>query len=122
MTFNVDVVPRGRNYATTEAVVYEGREPGAWEDEDVAAVLKEILRAIDRVVNPSADDRPVYLRGFSWIVEPSEGQALIAIEIGQGAAVAGPFAIEQARLHSMIARVVDLAKPPVPGGASSRVH
>ena len=122
MTFNVDVVPRDRNYAITETVVYEGREPRAWEDEDVAAVLKEIVRAIDRVVNPSADDRQVYLRGFSWIVEPSERQVLIAIEIGQGAAVAGPFDIEHARLHSMIARVVDLAKPPSPGGASSRVH
>jgi uncharacterized protein YbjT (DUF2867 family) len=120
MTFNVDVVPRGRNEAVTERIVYEGGSPRAWTDEDVAAVLKEILGALDRVVHPESDARPVSLRGLSWIVEPSDGQVVIAIEIGEGAAVAGPFDVEQDRLTSMIARVIAQARSASPGGA--RLH
>ena len=37
------------------------------------------------------------LRGFSWIVEPTTGGVVIAIEIPTGAAVAGPFDIPQQR-------------------------
>jgi hypothetical protein len=48
----------------------------------------------------------VILHGFSWIVEPMEGGVAIAIEIPMGAAVAGPFAIEQAALDAMITRVL----------------
>ena len=117
MTFNVDVVPRNSNDAITETVLYEGRDPVGWTDEDVAEVLKGILRAIDRVAHPSSEERPVYLRGFSWIVEPSEGQVLIAIEIGQGAAVAGPFDIDKATLDAMIARVVGAAQASTSGSA-----
>jgi hypothetical protein len=121
MTFNVDVVPRNRNYATTETVLYEGREPQGWTDEDVAEVLKAILRAIDRVAHPSSEERAVYLRGFSWIVEPAEGQVLIAIEIGQGAGVAGPFDIDKANLDAMIARVVASAHTSTSGN-TPRIH
>jgi hypothetical protein len=48
----------------------------------------------------------VALRGFSWIVEPSDGGVVIAVEIPMGAAVAGPFDIPQGRLDSMITRVL----------------
>ena len=93
MMFNVEIVPRGKEYAVTETVVYDGREPEAWSDEDVAAVLKEILRAIDRANNPAGEERPVTLRGFSWIIEPTDGHVVIAVDIPSGAAVAGPFDI-----------------------------
>ena len=121
MTFHVDVVPRGRNEATREEVHYDGRDPAHWTDEDVAAVLGEILRAIDRVANPKAPERPAYLHGFSWIVEPFESHVVIAVEIGEGAGVAGPFAIDRARLNAMIGRVIATARPSAPGGRS-RVH
>jgi len=108
MTFDVEVVLRDRNYAVTERVQHAA-EPAAWNDADVEAVLKQILLAIDRVKNPSAEDRFVALRGFSWIVEPADDNVVIAIEIPTGSAVAGPFAIDQARLDSMIRRVLAAA-------------
>ena len=48
----------------------------------------------------------IVLRGFSWIVEPVEQEVVIALEIPMGAAVAGPFKIEQARLDALITRVL----------------
>jgi hypothetical protein len=48
----------------------------------------------------------VALRGFSWIVEPELDKVVIAIEIPMGAAIAGPFAIDQAKLDAMITRVL----------------
>ena len=121
MVFSIEIVPKGQEYAVTETAVHEGRDPAAWTDADVAAVLKEILSAVDRVSNPGGDDRAVTLRGFSWIVEPSDDQVVIAIEIPSGAAVAGPFDIEQQRLDEMIARVIAAAKSSYPG-TSARVH
>jgi len=120
MVFNVEIVLKGREYAVTETIVHEGREAPVWTDEDVESVLKEILLAMDRAANPGEDTRAVALRGFSWIVEPSDGQVVIAVEIPSGAAVAGPFDIEQAKLDEMITRVVAAARSTVPG--SSRVH
>jgi len=121
MVFNVEIVLKGREYAVTETVVLEGREAPVWTDEDVESVLKEILQAVDRAANPGDDARAVALRGFSWIVEPSDGQVVIAIEIPSGAAVAGPFDIDAAKLDEMITRVVAAAAgPTVPG--SSRIH
>jgi hypothetical protein len=56
---------------------------------------------------------------LSWIVNPYEdGGVVIAIEITLGAAVAGPFQIEQARLEAMITRVLE----PAGAAGSSRVH
>ena len=64
--------------------------------------------AIERAENPSASrDRVVVLRGFSWIVEPLDGQVVLAIEIPMGAAVAGPFAVDQAAFDASIARVLE---------------
>jgi len=120
MIFNIEVVGKGYVHAVVETVVHDGRDAPAWTEEDVAAILKEILGAIDRVANPGADQRPVTLRGFSWIVEPSDDQVVVAVEIPSGAAVAGPFDIDQAHLSQMITRVIEDAGAPLPG--SSRIH
>jgi hypothetical protein len=111
MTYDVEIVLRERDYAVTERVVHSGNEPARWTDADVEAVLKDILLAIDRVKNPTAVSRYVALRGFSWIVEPTPGGVVIAIEIPSGAAVAGPFSIDQPRLDRLISRVVAAARP-----------
>jgi hypothetical protein len=114
LTFDVEIVLRERDYAVTERVLFHGNDPERWTDADVESVLKEILLAIDRVKNPHAPSRFVALRGFSWIVEPTSGGVVIAIEIPSGAAVAGPFRIEQARLDRLIARVIAAARPSSP--------
>lgn len=106
MTFPIEIVLKGRDFAVTESAVVS-REPAFWTDADVRHVLVEILRAIAR-----SDDRQgvagreVVLQGFSWIVEPDADKVVIAIEIPMGAAVAGPFAVGQAELDAMIARVL----------------
>jgi hypothetical protein len=111
MEFDVEIVLRESNQAVTERIAH-GTEPSAWGELDVEAVLKQILLAIDRVKNPADGARHVALRGFSWIVEPLGEDVVIAIEIPMGAAVAGPFEIEQARLDHMIRRVIAAAAPP----------
>ncbi len=116
-TFPVEIVLKGRDFAVTEPVSVPVPEPSSWDDAAVREVLVEILRAVDRVDRPKATERrEVMLRGFSWIVEPSEGQVVIAIEIPMGAAIAGPFAIAQADLDAKISRVLkterELASAP----------
>lgn len=119
-TFNVDVVLRGQDRALTEAISVPHGEPAGWAEEAVYDVLVEILRAIDRAQNPdAAAERQVVLRGFSWIVEPSDSQVVIAIEIPMGAAVAGPFAIGQNDLDSLIRRVLRAERPQPP---DMRIH
>jgi hypothetical protein len=113
MQFDVEIVLREQNVATT-ARLEHATDPAAWSDADVEAVLKQILLAIDRAKNPSASARYVALRGFSWIVEPTGDEVVIAIEIPMGAAVAGPFAIELTRLDAMIRRVIAAAALPGP--------
>ena len=110
MYFDVEIVLRERNQAVTEHLQH-AIEPRAWTEQDVESILKEILLAIDRAKNPAATDRYVALRGFSWIVEPTDEGVVIAIEIPMGAAVAGPFDIEGPRLDGMITRVLDAARP-----------
>jgi len=107
MTCHVDVWLRGSDFATTESI--EGiAEPRSWTDEDVRTVLEGMLRAMDRRKNPGGADRPVALRGLSWIVNPyEEGGVVIALEITLGAAVAGPFDIDKAALEAMIRRVLN---------------
>jgi hypothetical protein len=91
-----------------------GTDPAAWREADVETVLKQILLAIDRAKNPAMATRYVALRGFSWIVEPVDGAVVIAIEIPMGAAVAGPFTIDQPRLDALIRRVIAGAALPGP--------
>ena len=111
MEFDVEIVLRETNQAVTERIQH-GTEPRAWRELDVETVLKQILLAIDRVKNPGDGVRHVALRGFSWIVEPLGQEVVIAIEIPMGAAVAGPFAIEQERLDQLIRRVIAAAAAP----------
>lgn len=108
MSFQVDIWLRGQNHATTQEIAPVAAEPRAWTEADVAAVLTGMLRAIDRARDPSvADDRPVSLRGFSWIVNPyEEGGVVIALEMTLGAVVAGPFDIAEPALTAMISRVM----------------
>ncbi len=113
MEFNVEIVLREQNVATTERLEH-GIDPAAWRESDVEVVLKQILLAIDRAKNPNGQSRFVALRGFSWIVEPVGSQVVIAIEIPMGAAVAGPFAIDQTRLDALIRRVIAAAALPGP--------
>jgi hypothetical protein len=117
MIFDVEIVLRERDYAVTERVEVPVPEAadGRWSDQDVELILKAILLAIDRVKNPQAKSRYVALRGFSWIVEPvAEGRVVIAIEIPSGAAVAGPFAVEQAVLDRRIGHVLAAVAPVRP--------
>jgi hypothetical protein len=109
MEFPVDIWLRGDNHATTETIAPVAREPQAWTDGDVADVLIGMLRAIDRASHPDAfADRPIGLRGFSWIVNPFEsGGVVIAIEMTLGAVIAGPFDVPESVLTAMIQRVID---------------
>jgi len=119
MTGPVDIWLRGQEHATTAEIDDIARVPTAWTDDDVRLVLEGMLRAMDRLKRPGEQDRPIALRGLSWIVNPYEdGGVVIAIEITLGAAIAGPFDIEQAALEAMITRV--LARPVAP--PSPTVH
>ena len=108
MDIQVDICLRGEIHATTEVIAPVSREPRAWTDGDVVAVLTGMLRAIDRAKHPGAEpDRPIALRGFSWIVNPFEdGGVVIALELSLGAVVAGPFDIAERDLTAMITRAV----------------
>jgi hypothetical protein len=108
MEISVDVWLRGDNHATTYVINPVGREPGSWTEGDVSAVLVGMLRALERAKNPDVPaDRPVALRGFSWIVNPyDEGGVVIALEMSLGAIVAGPFNIAERDLSEMIHRVM----------------
>ena len=119
MNLSVDIWLRGNNHATTVALPSVAREPRAWTEDDVAVVLMGMLRAMDRAQDPASDpDRPIALRGFSWIVSPFEaGGVVIALELSLGAAVAGPFDIAERDLTKLIQKVVDSARMP-PGPAT----
>jgi len=108
MDFSVDIWLRGDNHATSAIISSVPHEPRAWTDADVALVLEGMLRALERAKHPRAEtDRPVSLRGFSWIVSPFEtGGVVIALELTLGAVVAGPFDLAESDLTARIERVV----------------
>jgi hypothetical protein len=111
---SVDVWLRGQNFATTRSIPGVLREARAWTDDDVRTVLQGMLLAMHRLKHPNETETPIALRGLSWIVNPYEdGGVLIAIEITIGAAIAGPFDIDQAVLESMIARVLRSSATPL---------
>jgi hypothetical protein len=119
MNAKVDIWLRGTDFARTEQLQGIAREPQSWTEDDVRRVLEGMLETMHRLKHPDDDATAVSLRGLSWIVNPfEEGGVVIAIEIGMGAAVAGPFNITQSALESMIARV--LVQPPPP--TSTTVH
>jgi len=121
MSVSVDIWLRGTDFATTETIENVAMPANAWTEADVRRVLEGMLRAMDRRKRPGEADRPVSLRGFSWIVNPYEtGGVVIAIEMSIGAAIAGPFDVEQRALETMIARVIAAAAPST--STSTTVH
>jgi hypothetical protein len=108
---------RGTDFASTQAISGIALDPSAWTDHDVSRLLKAMLLAMHRAKNPDSTDAQVFLRGFSWIVNPYEGGGVVvAIEIQAGAAVAGPFKIDKTQLENMIARAIaQEALPASPG-------
>lgn len=119
MTIHVDVWLRGNDFAATQSIEGVVREPRAWTDDDVRIVLEGMLHVMHRLKHPTDSDRTIALRGLSWIVNPYEdGGVVIAIEIGMGAAIAGPFDIDKSALEGMISRVLE--RPVAP--SSSSVH
>jgi hypothetical protein len=116
MTVHVDVWLRGNDFATTQAIEGIAREPSAWTDDDVRAVLEGMLHAMHRLKHPDDASQMVSLRGLSWIVNPFEdGGVVIAIEITMGAVIAGPFDIDKSRLEAMISRVLVRPDPAQSG-------
>lgn len=112
MTIKVDLWLRGTDFAKTATIDGVLREPEAWTDEDVRQVLEGMLGSMHRLKHPDEASPTVSLRGISWIVNPFEdGGVVIALEVGMGAAVAGPFRVDQTALETMISRV--LVQPPM---------
>lgn len=124
MEIPLDVWLRGDNHATSYVISPVQSEPQRWTDDDVTAVLVEMLRALERAKNPKADlDRPVTLRGFSWIVNPFEtGGVVIALELSLGAVIAGPLDIAEGDLSARIQRVVAAARQALMPSAPPTVH
>ncbi len=114
MQFELEIVLRDRDRAIAETRIHAGNDAPGWTEADVEQILKTMLLAVDHAKNPGSTQEFVTLRGFSWIVEPSEGGVVIAIEIPTGAVVAGPFDIEQPRLDALISRVLAAASPNRP--------
>ena len=124
MEIQVEIWLRGDNHATSAVVKPVRREPRSWNEADVTAVLAAMLRALERAKNPTtAADRPIALRGFSWIVNPyTEGGVVIALELTLGAVVAGPFDIPERDLTALIERVMAVERTALTGGSSPTVH
>lgn len=119
MELQVDVWLRGTDFARTHTISGIGTDPAAWTDHDVSKLLKSMLLAIHCAKNPGSIDTPVFLRGFSWIVNPfDENGVVIAIEIQTGAAVSGPFRIDKKQLEDMISRVIAQA----PASSATSIH
>lgn len=131
MAMSVDVWVRSTNEARTESLDGVPENAAAWTDADVRQLLTEMLLALERAQNPGGQPPPVHLRGFSWIVSPDgpsaspvadEGRrqesetktasptpaapVLLHLEMKMGTASAGPFAIDERALSTMIERVM----------------
>jgi hypothetical protein len=120
--FSVDIWLRGDHHATTRELSGLERQPSSWTDDDVRTMLEGMLLEMYRLKHPDDETRPIALRGLSWIVNPyEEGGVVVAIEIGLGAAIAGPFDIDQRLLETMITRVLAHARQLTSGGPTT-VH
>jgi hypothetical protein len=122
MEIQLDIWLRGENHATTQVIAPVAREARAWTEGDVTAVIAGMLRALERARNPGVTaDRPIALRGFSWIVNPFEGGGVvIALELTLGAVVAGPFDVPESELSALIERAMAVGRTVAP--ASQTVH
>lgn len=120
LEFHVDIWLRGEHSATTRPIEGIVRRPREWTDDDVRVMLEGMLTQMHRLKHPHDSERPIALRGLSWIVNPfDEGGVVVAIEITLGAAIAGPFDIEQQTLEQMITRVLAQARS---GAVSTTIH
>ena len=118
MELQVDVWLRGTDFAKTQTISGIGADPAAWTDQDVSKLLKAMLLSIHRAKFPTSTDTPVFLRGFSWIVNPFENSGvLIALEMSLGAVVAGPFDVPERDLTARIHRVMNAER-----AATATVH
>ena len=124
MEIHLDIWLRGQNHATSEVIAPVLSEPRAWTEGDVAAVLVGMLRALERSKFPDASpDRPIALRGFSWIVNPFEGGGVvIALELTLGAVVAGPFDIAEGELSGLIERAMAADRAAGPPPSTPTIH
>jgi len=123
MDIEAEIWVRGEQNATTQVITSLERAPRAWTDADVARVLVGMLRALDRAKNPgSEEDRPIALRGFSWIVNRFDDGVVIAVEMSLGAIVAGPFDIPERDLSTMIERVMATERGSQPRASSETIH
>jgi hypothetical protein len=115
-SFPVEIWLRGDNHASSTTIAPVPRDPRSWTDGDVVAVLEGMLRALERAKDPDvAGDRPIALRGFSWIVSPYEtGGVVIALELTLGAVVAGPFDVPERQLTAAIDRVIAAQRTATP--------
>ncbi len=114
MTFTTEIMLRNDARVFTETIEHP-TDVASWTEPDVEVVLMQVLRAIDRRLDPGGGTgRIVALRGLTWIVHPSAAGNVLAIEIHSASAVAGPFEIPVERLEAMIARVLS-------GATSSQV-
>ena len=112
MELQVDVWLRGTDFAKTQTLDGVPADPSTWTDADVTQLLRAMLLAIHRAKNPDAADTKVFLRGFSWIVNPYEdGGVVVAIEIQTGAAISGPFNIDKKLLEDMVSRAIARQAP-----------
>lgn len=113
MRLTVEIMLRGDNRVFTETIVHPS-EPVAWTEDDVATILKEMLRATARAQTPDAEPpADVTLRGMNWIVHPEpDGGVVIALEIHSGSAVAGPIPMAAGSLDALITKAVAASNRP----------
>jgi hypothetical protein len=113
MRLTVEIMLRGDNRVFTETIVHPS-EPVAWTEDDVATILKGMLRATARAQTPdAAPPADVALRGMNWIVHPApDGGVVIALEIHSGSAVAGPIPMAAGSLDALIAKAVAASNRP----------
>jgi hypothetical protein len=113
----VDVWVRGTQHATTHKILGLPAQADTWTEQDVQRLLSEMLLALDREKNPSGEAPTVVLRGFSWIVSPDDsGGVIVHLETQMGTASAGPFQVDEARLTTLILRVMEAP------ASAERVH
>jgi hypothetical protein len=108
---DVDVWVRGQQDATTRRIDGVPDDAAVWTDEDVKALIEQMLLALERAKNPGGELPQISLRGFSWIVSPEDAGVLVHLEMQLGTASAGPFDIDEGRLTEMISRVMGGPKP-----------
>jgi hypothetical protein len=113
MRMTVEIMLRGNNHVFTETILHP-TEPVAWTEEDVATILKAMLRATAKAQDPAAEPpAEIILRGMNWIVHPAaDGGVVIALEIHSASAVAGPVPMAAATLEQLIDKAVAAANRP----------